>query len=409
MLRKLFTLLPAVFEALVVSVVGLGPVVVGSGLLWAVHDRFSAETLASWWRVAVRFWLLALGNPLPIAATRTSENMQIPAYSISLIPLGLTALMLWRAWWGGRRFGEDREVWPAWVGFWLGGALCGGLAAATVSGGIWAGALAGAFLPGLAFCAGTLRAGQSRERMALTGLLSRIGLREEPLGPAARRAVRAIALTLLVWLCGAALLVTIAIVSRWMSIVALSEQLHVDWLGALILAAVQLAYLPNLIVWAGHWALGTGFALGVGSTVTPFQTRLAPLPSWPVLAALPSGRSPLFWLALIIPLLAVGLGAWVLGGVLRDPFDWHGLPGWARIPVLSLVHALPVAILVWVSGVAAQGAIGPGRLSHTGPAPFASLGIAFLGTLLVSAGVLFLRSRLPRERGVRPGGDAGSD
>ena len=71
--------------------------------------------------------------------------------------------------------------------------------------------------------------------------------------------------------------------------------------GNVALLALQLAFAPNLIIWAASYALGAGFSLGSGALVAPAGTELGLLPAIPVFGALPevgpAGTGQLWWLA----------------------------------------------------------------------------------------------------------------
>ena len=135
---------------------------------------------------------------------------------------------------------------------------------------------------------------------------------------------------------------------------------------ALLLAG--LALLPNAAVWGAAWLAGPGFAVGVGTAVGPFGHELGPVPSLPLLAALPGGGVP-EWVAVLV--LAVPVLA---GAGCRRPRRAR-----ARAPVtaagrtaLEAAAAGPLAgvvlgVLAWLSG----GAVGGERLAHTGPAALA--------------------------------------
>ena len=59
----------------------------------------------------------------------------------------------------------------------------------------------------------------------------------------------------------------------------------------MLLLLVQLAYVPNAIVWSICYTLGPGFAFGAGTVVAPTGSALGPLPLLPMLAALPDRRA----------------------------------------------------------------------------------------------------------------------
>ena len=87
--------------------------------------------------------------------------------------------------------------------------------------------------------------------------------------------------------------------------------------GGIALLLAQLAVVPNALVWAASYALGSGFALGAGSVVAPAATELGMLPGLPLLGALPAAGpgSPLLLCWLASGALAGGLAATARGPV----------------------------------------------------------------------------------------------
>ena len=55
-----------------------------------------------------------------------------------------------------------------------------------------------------------------------------------------------------------------------------------------MLAVAELAYVPNLVVWALAWLTGAGFAVGAGTQFAPDGVVGGALPAVPMLGALPS-------------------------------------------------------------------------------------------------------------------------
>lgn len=132
--------------------------------------------------------------------------------------------------------------------------------------------------------------------------------------------------------------------------------------AAAVLVLAQLAYLPNLVLWAVGYVLGAGFTVGTGSLVSPMVTELGLLPGFPVLAALPSegvgdwGRA--LWL--LSGVVAGAVAAFVLLGR-RPP---------ARVDVSSLAGGLAgvaAGLLVTVAAATSRGSLGTGRLVDLGP------------------------------------------
>lgn len=84
--------------------------------------------------------------------------------------------------------------------------------------------------------------------------------------------------------------------------------------------------MPNLAIWTLAWAGGDGFSIGVGSTVSPLATSVAPVPPIPLLAALPTGDLSWGFAALIIPIMAGILAGWWFVRAGENHFDeWLSL------------------------------------------------------------------------------------
>ena len=86
--------------------------------------------------------------------------------------------------------------------------------------------------------------------------------------------------------------------------------------GGVLLLLVQIAYIPNAIVWSICYTLGPGFAFGTGTVVAPTGSALGSLPMLPMLAALPSGAhsSVPAWVSAVM--LSVPYLAGAFGGLL---------------------------------------------------------------------------------------------
>ena len=85
--------------------------------------------------------------------------------------------------------------------------------------------------------------------------------------------------------------------------------------ASLLMAAVSVAYLPNVAIWGSAFSVGPGFAVGAKTSVTLGAVHLGAVPAVPLLAALPAnGAPPTFAkLAVIAP---IGAGC-SLAGYLR--------------------------------------------------------------------------------------------
>src|SRR5690606_24782752 len=110
--------------------------------------------------------------------------------------------------------------------------------------------------------------------------------------------------------------------------------IHAGVLGGIALTLGQLAFVPNLVVWAASWLLGPGFAIGTGSSVSPLATNLGPVPAIPVLGAVPPGEFALGFLGLLVPVLAGFLAGVAVRPALLRALGGHPSPG---RPVLGVV------------------------------------------------------------------------
>ena len=156
--------------------------------------------------------------------------------------------------------------------------------------------------------------------------------------------------------------------------------------GGVALLLISVALAPNAAVWGAAWLSGSGFALGAGTSVSPFAHALGPDPSLPLLAALPVGAVPEPWglLALLVP-VAVG----VVAGALVERGRASG--GWGRTVLESAAAGMGGALLAAGLGWLAGGPVGGGRLAVTGPSPWevgAALAVALVVVAVATAAVV---------------------
>ncbi len=209
-----------------------------------------------------------------------------------------------------------------------------------------------------------------------------------------RRLPRAVALGVGVLAAGATLALVVALVAHGDQVAALHASLEPDAVGSVVLTLVQLAYLPNLLAWAGSFVLGAGVSLGGGGVVAPGVVVPSVLPAIPVLGAVPSTPGVADWAWLLVGVAAAAASAcWLLRGT--EPVWlthlWQGalagvLPGvaWVLLAALSggdlgtdvlvgLGARLPELMLWGTLPLALAGALyGVGRalwLSRRAPAP----------------------------------------
>ncbi|MFL6130039.1 MAG: DUF6350 family protein, partial [Mycobacteriales bacterium] len=142
--------------------------------------------------------------------------------------------------------------------------------------------------------------------------------------------------------------------------------------GVLVVGCILL--LPNAALWAVAYAAGPGFAVGVGTGISPFAAVLGPVPAFPLLAALPQDGSPppAVRAVLLLPVLAgVAAGVVLVRSLPPEPATTDGarhrmLPaaGW------GLVAGLAAAVALTLLAAVAGGRLGDGYLAAVGPSPW---------------------------------------
>ena len=218
------------------------------------------------------------------------------------------------------------------------------------------------------------------------------GRRAEATGRAVVVTRAVVAAQLIMLVAGAAVLIT-ALGMHLNRVEALYEALQPGVAGAIALLLLQLAFVPNAMVWSASYALGSGFSLGAGSVVAPAGTQLGIVPAIPLLGALPAAGpgelAELWWLA--AGAVAGAIACWVaLADRPAIRFDQASLRGGA----CGLLAGAVFAGLAW----AASGDLGTLRLTDMGPRLFPLLVMA--GTTMGLSGMIagLALGLIPRRR-----------
>jgi hypothetical protein len=137
------------------------------------------------------------------------------------------------------------------------------------------------------------------------------------------------------------------------------------FVGGVLLSLIALVYLPNAAIWAVSYAVGPGFAVGVGTSVSPAGVFVGMVPSFPPFAALPDpGPAPaLSLVALAVPFVAGAIGGILTIRVLPTAVS-EAAPLWGF--VCGVLTGVVVAVLTALSG----GPLGGGRMAVMGPSPW---------------------------------------
>ncbi len=375
-MKALFTAVIAAIEAVAVAVAGFAVIAVPSVLVWWIAFDLEAD-LPSLFSVVVAIWQLVHLIPMTVDIPAvTALGMGLPAedihFTISLAPLGLTAVTVALAARSGWRLSQRGEIGWAIVGGAAGFAVAACSVALTARDAAWPVWLT-VVVPTLVYAIPLAIGAVSRAALAgqdwwRRGVRAIQRLWEPVNGPAAAALPERAAETLRLALVALASLVslgalgfTVLLCVKYVDVIALSQSLHLDVLGALMVCILQLALLPIAWIWAIAWFAGPGFAIGIGSSLTPFDTLVWPLPSLPLLGALPNDWG---WAGALAPVLIVVLGA-IIGGVAAGQaiLRRSSVIATLTIPVAaSALAGLVIALLGWL----ASGSIGPGRLEVAG-------------------------------------------
>jgi hypothetical protein len=326
--------MPVVVAANVVwaALVSLLPVLVTVGgiTLAASQHPEAGSTL----RYALAAWLLAHGVPLHLGG-----------YPMTLAPLAISVLALWRVVVGGRNSvrasGSPALLVAAAfaVGYALLGAAAAGLAdhgfvsvpvvRAAVTLAVFGGA--GAFAGGYGGSALARRAWRRLPTIVADG-------------------VRAGLIATLLLLATGALAAGISIATAGANASQMLHSYHAGVGGQAGLVLICLVYAPNVSVWATAYLAGPGFTLA-----GPIQL--------PVFAGLPSRPVAGGWqVLLLVPVLAGAAAAWL--SARRHGDRPAGTPGTALAGAALAGPAAAVALAL--AGYVAAGSLGSKLLTHTG-------------------------------------------
>ena len=104
----------------------------------------------------------------------------------------------------------------------------------------------------------------------------------------------------------AGLVLTFSLAVNFTSAKNITTLLEPGYLGGLLHIALNVMYLPNLVVAALAYLAGAGFAVGKGTLIAPYSDLIGEIPALPIMAATPTGKH-IF--ALVGVLILMGLGA----------------------------------------------------------------------------------------------------
>src|SRR6185503_10939198 len=214
--------------------------------------------------------------------------------------------------------------------------------------------------------------------VAAVGLLVRaVQVGWPRLSDRARRVCRAAGVATGCYLAAGALLAAGMLVGHLSDAVALQRQLAPGAAG-LPVALLGLAATGNAVLAGVGYLTGPGFAIGSHTSVSVAGVSAGPLPTFPLLAAVPHGRpATLAGLSLVLALaLLVG---WLVLRTLAPAEFW-----WLRLQDATATAGLTGLLLAVLSGLG-SGSLGPGALQLVGERWWAVGGASVLVVLFGAA------------------------
>ncbi|WP_217131729.1 cell division protein PerM [Leucobacter chinensis] len=375
-MRHLLTALVAAVEAALIALAGIAFIAVPTLLIGAVTLSLGVD-LTTLTETMAGVWMLGHGGGLSIAvsdaqAVSLGLGPDPLAFDITLAPLLIAIVTATLAWRMGYRFSSDMTTGAAAItggslGFIGASALIAVMAGSLLAAPIWAAtALASLWFIIPAWGGFMMHHGDvvSTAWFKFKVALEQAGAPK--LGWGAERylarTLKLVAMLLLGLTALGAIGVSFSLLLGFVDIISLTQSMHLDFIGSLTFFLGQLAFLPTAMIWAVSWFAGPGFVVGSGSSVTPYETLLGPLPSIPLLAAIPDSWGSWGMLAMLFVVL-VGV---VIGTLAAK------LPEFRRLTILRLtvISAAAVVITGLVLALAfalSSGSLGPGRLEAVGP------------------------------------------
>lgn len=389
---------------------GLGFLAVLVTVLW-ISSPYPDSGPAGALHLAAGLWLLAHGTEL--VRYETLSGVPAPVGLTPLLLVALPVLLMRRA----ARLGsaseeEGEEVLPA--GAVLSAVLCGYLAV---------GALATVYAAGGPMPADPLSAAWHVPVVAAIAAASGVlavrgrpdgslpswvptGVRRAVARPRYALALRAGAGGALVLLGGGVLLVGGSLAWHGAEVQGTFLGLTGVWSGRFAVLLLALALIPNAMVWGAAYALGPGFALGVGVTATPLGFTGSPaLPRFPLLAALPpeGPGSLLTWTVVGVPVVAGLAVGWFAVRRAREV-------SYGETALTAALGALVCGLVMAGLAAASAGPLGSRALADFGPVWWAVGAAACVWTLAlavpVAVGVQAWRTR-PVRTGLPVSGEDG--
>jgi hypothetical protein len=400
-LNARLSFLLAAVEALVVAAIGVGITLAPMTLIWLIENDPSIDWFVAF-RTSADIWLMSHGTRLVVPAG-SIVGIETPQFILSIIPLGFSIIIGAMAFRLGRRMASGPKLRPAWVGASLAyGVAAFGISTAAYTEAIYPVAWQGTFFPPAVFIFFMLLGSLTSPTSEAIDVLqfqrwfhAKVGNLNWAIRAIAAPALRGGTAIVAMLMAASAVIFALLLAANWINLIRLYEGLQVSAFGGLLLTVGELVLLPNLIFYGASWLTGAGFAIGAGSSISPLGTAAGPIPSIPVLAALPVGELSFGMIAILVPLLATFFAMLAIKKH-SDEIRFEFASPLSAAVSLGLAVAAVAAIEMGVLAQLASGAVGPGRLEQVGVMPWLIILVTFVEVAAVAIPVAFYSARPQR-------------
>lgn len=148
-------------------------------------------------------------------------------------------------------------------------------------------------------------------------------------------------------------------------------------IGGVLLTALGILTLPNMAISALSYLLGSGFAIGSGTLVSPGVHRLNEIPAFPLLGALPSQTHPYLYLGVGI---GIATGVFVMTILKRTSLRDIRF-GYAAVPLV-------LTTVIFLLTLLSNGSVLGGALTTIGPSLW-QFPLLFLAQVSIGMGAKF--------------------
>jgi hypothetical protein len=383
------------------AAIGVGILLAPMTLIWLIENDPSINWFVAY-RASADIWMMAHGTRL-IVPSGEIVGIATPQFIMSVIPIGLSIFFASLAFRIGRRISTQPEAAASWLGAGVAYFVAAlGISISAFDKAIYPVAWQGTFFPPVFFTFFMLLGSiTAKDAQALEILVFRkwLQIRFERLHWGIRAllipALRGGTAVVVMLLGASAVLLALMLAANWINVIRLYEGLQVSVLGGIVITAAQIILLPNIIVFGAAWLSGAGFAVGTGSLISPLGTATGPIPSIPILAALPVGQLTFGMIVIIIPLIAAFVATVAIRKYADEiRFEFASVLSAA----MSLGLALAAVAAIEMSSLAqlASGSLGPGRLGTIGVQPWLVFIVTFVEVAAVAIPVSFYSAKPQR-------------